>query len=136
MRPSEALVDLPESLVTHLDFTNDIEIRAVGLEHEKIPHLNCWLEHDAGDVEIVSNHHQIRGAVVFSNFLQNAFVVQFGLTVRYYTRWHEILNRSRATKRKLASVNATAIGGWSKPPQPQHRERGRLLQYAWPAPPR
>ncbi len=47
---------------------------------------------------------------MFCNFLQNAFVVQFGLTVRYHTRWHQILNRSRATKRKLASVNATAIG--------------------------
>ena len=47
---------------------------------------------------------------MFSNFLEDAFVVQFGLIVRYYTRWYEILNRDRATKRKLAGVNATAIG--------------------------
>ena len=42
--PSEAPVALPESLVTHLDFTDDIEIRPVGLEHEKIPHLDRWLD--------------------------------------------------------------------------------------------
>jgi hypothetical protein len=52
-------------LVTHLDFTDDIDIRPIGLEHEEIPHLYCWLENNAGDVEIMSNHHQIRAVVVF-----------------------------------------------------------------------
>jgi hypothetical protein len=43
-------------LVAHPDFADDIEIRPVGLEHEKFPHLNCWLKDNVGDVEIVSNH--------------------------------------------------------------------------------
>jgi hypothetical protein len=47
---------------------------------------------------------------VFQNLSQNAFVIQFCLTVRDYARWHQILHRSRATKRKHAGVNATAIG--------------------------
>lgn len=47
---------------------------------------------------------------MFQNFLQNAFVVQFGLTVRYYARWHQILDRSRAPKRNFSGINATAIG--------------------------
>lgn len=45
-----ALDPMPELLVTHLNFTDDIDIRPSGLEHEQIPHLNCWLENDAGDV--------------------------------------------------------------------------------------
>jgi hypothetical protein len=97
-------------LVAHPDFADDIEIRPVGLEHEKFPHLNCWLKDNVGDVEIVGNHHQIRGVVVFQNFLQNAFIIQFGLTVRDNARWHQILNGSRATKRKPAGVHAAAIG--------------------------
>ena len=52
-------------LVVHPDSTDDIEIRPIGLKHEKIAHLNCWLKNNAGDVEIAGNHHQIRGVVVF-----------------------------------------------------------------------
>ena len=47
---------------------------------------------------------------MFQNFLQNAFIIQFGLTVRDYARWHQILNGGRAIKRKPASVHAAAIG--------------------------
>ena len=97
-------------MVAHPHFTDNIEIRPVGLEHEKFPHLNCWLKNNIGDVEVVGNHHQIRGVVVFQNFLQNAFVIQFGLTVRDYARWHQISNGSCATKRKPAGVHAAAIG--------------------------
>jgi hypothetical protein len=97
-------------LVAHLDFTDDIKICPVRLEHEKFPHLNCWLKNNVGDVEIVGNHHQIRGVVVFQNFSQNAFIIQFGLTVRDDARWHQILNGSRATECKPAGVHAAAIG--------------------------
>ena len=62
-------------LVAHPDFTDDIEIRPFGLEHEKFPHTYCGLKKNVSDVEIVGNHHQIRGAVVFQRFLQNAFIV-------------------------------------------------------------
>jgi hypothetical protein len=31
-----------ELLVAHPDFTDDVEIRPVGLEHEKFPHMDCW----------------------------------------------------------------------------------------------
>ena len=98
------------ALVAHSDFTDDIEIRPVGLEHEKFPHTNCWLKKNVGDVEIVGNHHQIRGGVVLQNFLQNAFIIQFGLTVRDYAWWHQILNGSRATKSEPAGVHAAAVG--------------------------
>ena len=46
---------------------------------------------------------------MLQNFLQNAFIIQFGLTVRDYTRWLQILNGSRATKRKPTGVHAAAI---------------------------
>ena len=62
-------------LIAHPDFTDDIEIRAVGLEHEKFAHRDCVFEHNVGDVEIVGNHHQIRGIVVFQNFLHNKFLI-------------------------------------------------------------
>jgi Phage integrase family len=107
---SGTLVGVRQLLVSHPDFTDDIEIRPVRLEHEKFSHTNCWLEKNVGDVEIVGNHHQIRGVVVVQNFLQNAFIIQFGLTVRDYARWLQILNGSRATKRKPAGVHAAAIG--------------------------
>jgi hypothetical protein len=106
---NETLVGLRELLVVHPDFTDDIETRPIRLDHEKFAH-NCCLNNNVGDVEIVGNHHQIRGVAVFQNVLQNAFVVQFGLTVRHYARWQQILNSSRATKRKPAGVNATTIG--------------------------
>jgi len=113
MRPvaqSRTLVGVRQLLVAHPDFTDYIEIRPVGLENEKFSHINCWLKNNVGDVEIVGNHHQIRGVVVFQNFLQNAFIIQFGLTVRDYARWLQILNGNRATKRKPAGVHAAAIG--------------------------
>lgn len=47
---------------------------------------------------------------MFQNFLQNEFVIQFGLTVGHYAWWHQILNWSCATKRNLAGINATAKG--------------------------
>ena len=62
-------------LIAHPDFTDDIEIRPMGLEHEKLPHVNCWLKKNVGDVEIVCDHHQIRKVVVLQNFLQNAFII-------------------------------------------------------------
>ena len=46
---------------------------------------------------------------MLQNFLQNAFIIQFGLTVRDYARWLQILNGSRATKRKPTGVHAAAI---------------------------
>ena len=107
---SETLVGMRQLLVAHPDFTDDIEIRFVGPEHEKFAHRYRVLKNNVGDVEIVGNHHQIRGAAVFQNFLQNAFLIHFGLTLRYYARWLQILNRSRATKRKPAGVHAAAIG--------------------------
>ena len=67
-------------LVVHPDFTDDIEIRPIGLNHEKFTHRNRVFKNNVGDVEIVGNHHQIRGIAVFQNFLQNAFLIQFGLT--------------------------------------------------------
>lgn len=98
-----------ELLVAHPDFTDDIEIRPVGLEHEQFPHMNSWLKNNVGDVEIVGDHHQIREVSMFQDFLQNAFIIRFGLTVRDHARWHQILNGGRATKRKPAGVYATAI---------------------------
>lgn len=99
-----------ELLVAHPDFTNDIEIRPVGLEHDQLPHTNSWLKNNVGDVEIVGDHHQIRDVSMFQNFLQNAFIVCFGLTVRDCAGWHQILNGGRATKRKRTGVCAAAIG--------------------------
>ena len=46
---------------------------------------------------------------MFQDFLQNAFIIHFGLTVRDCARWHQILNGGRATKRKPACVYAAAI---------------------------
>jgi hypothetical protein len=54
---SGTLVGVRQLLVAHSDFTDDIEIHPVGVEHEKFPHLNCWLKNNVGDVEIVGNHH-------------------------------------------------------------------------------
>ena len=56
--PSEALVDVRELLAVHLDFTDNIDVRSIGLDHEKFAH-NWWLKDNVGDVEIVGNHHQI-----------------------------------------------------------------------------
>jgi hypothetical protein len=50
---------LRQLLVAHPDFANDIEIRLVGLEHEKFPHVDCWLKKNVRDVEVMGNHHQI-----------------------------------------------------------------------------
>jgi hypothetical protein len=52
---SGTLAGARQLLVVHPDFTDDIEIRPVGLEHEKFPH-NCWLKNNVADVEIVRNH--------------------------------------------------------------------------------
>ena len=46
---------------------------------------------------------------MFQDFLQNAFIIRFGLTVRDHARWYQVLNGGRATKRKPAGVYATAI---------------------------
>jgi hypothetical protein len=62
--PSEALVDVRELLAVHLDFTDNIDIRPMGLDYEKFAH-NRWLKNNVGDIEIVGNHHQIRGVAVF-----------------------------------------------------------------------
>ena len=55
-------------LVTHADFADDVKVRPVGLENEKITHGNRWLENDVGDVEIVRNHYQIRRRAMVLNF--------------------------------------------------------------------
>jgi hypothetical protein len=96
-------------IFAHPDFTDDIEIRSIGLDHEKFAH-DRRLKNNVGDVEIAGNHHQVRAVTVFHNVLQNAFIIQFGLTVGYDARRQQILNDRRATKRKLAGVDATAIG--------------------------
>jgi hypothetical protein len=54
----DALVSVRDLLVVRLDFTDDIDIRTVGLDHEKFAH-NCWLKNNVGNVEIVGNYHQI-----------------------------------------------------------------------------
>ena len=41
---SATLVDVRELSVAHPDVTDNIEIRPVGLGHEKFPHLNCRLK--------------------------------------------------------------------------------------------
>ena len=58
----------------------------------------------------MGDHHQVREITVLQNFLHNAFLIQFGLAFRYGTRWPEVLNGRRATKRKHTGVDATAIG--------------------------
>ena len=97
-------------LVVQSNFADDIEIRSFGLNHEKFAHRDRVFEHNIGDVEIMGNHYQVRKIAVFQNFLHNAFPIQFSLLFRYGTRWPEILNRRRATERKLAGVNAATIG--------------------------
>ena len=57
----------------------------------------------------MGDHHQVREITVLQNFLHNAFLIQFGLAFRYGTRWPEVLNGRRATKRKHTGVDATAI---------------------------
>ncbi|MGA7178135.1 MAG: hypothetical protein WBX11_00915 [Thiobacillaceae bacterium] len=94
-----------------LDVTDYSEICPVGLEHEKFPHTyTCWLKNYVGDVEIVGNHHQIRGAAVVQNFLQHPFIIQCGLTFRDHAGWHQILNGGRVAEGKPASIHAAAIG--------------------------
>jgi hypothetical protein len=44
--------------VVHPYLTDDIEIRPIGLDHEKFAHSH-WLKSNVADVEIVGNHHQI-----------------------------------------------------------------------------
>ena len=73
-------------LLVQSDFTDDIEVRPIGLDHKKFAHSH-WLKNDVGDVEIVGNHYHIRSVAMLQNVLQNAFVIQFGLTVRYHARW-------------------------------------------------
>jgi hypothetical protein len=46
---------------------------------------------------------------VFQDVSQKAVIIQFGLTLRYHARWHQILNNSRAIKREPAGVDAAAI---------------------------
>jgi hypothetical protein len=58
----------------------------------------------------MGDHHLVREIMVLQNFLHNAILIQFGLAFRYGTRWPEVLNGRRATKRKRTGVNATAIG--------------------------
>ncbi|MDE2210092.1 MAG: hypothetical protein KGJ99_10230, partial [Betaproteobacteria bacterium] len=106
---SETPLGVRELSVAHPDFADHIEILPVGLDHEKVAHSR-WLKNNVSDVEIVGNQHQVRWTAVVQDVLQNAFVVQFGPTFRHYARWQQILNRGRATKRKLAGVNATTIG--------------------------
>ena len=47
-----------ELLAVDLDFTDNIDVRSIGLDHEKFAH-NWWLKDNVGDVKIVGNHHQI-----------------------------------------------------------------------------
>lgn len=56
--PRAALADVVGLLVIHLDFTNNIDIRPIGLDHKKFAH-NWWLKNNVGDVEIVGNYYQI-----------------------------------------------------------------------------
>ena len=82
-------------------FTDDIEVRPFGLEHEKFPNINCWLKNNAGDVEIVDNHHQIRVAVFFRISCKR-FHYSIWPDYRRLRRWHWILNVGHATKCKPA----------------------------------
>jgi hypothetical protein len=45
-------------LVIHQDFTDEINIHSIGLDHKKFAH-DWWLKNNVGDVEIVGNHYQI-----------------------------------------------------------------------------
>ena len=69
-----------------------MEIGSIGLNHEKFAHWDPVFEHNVSDIEIVSNHHQIRGIAVFQNFLHNTFLIQFGLIFRYDPRRLQVLN--------------------------------------------
>ena len=120
-------------LIAHPDFTNDIEIRPVGLEHKKFPHTHCRLKKNVGDVEIVGNHHQIRSGVVFQNFLQDAFIIQFGLTVRDRRPVASNIERQLRDQTQACRCPCSDNRGCLKPPPLECRERGRLLQDAWPA---
>ena len=60
---SETLAGMRELLVVDQDFTDDIEIRPIGPDHEKFAH-SYWLKNNVFDVESVGNHHRIRGAAV------------------------------------------------------------------------
>jgi hypothetical protein len=91
------------------NFTDNCEICPCGLDHEKLAHRDCVLKHYVRNVEIMGDHHQIRGTAVLQNFLHDALLIQFGLAFRYRTRGPEILNGRRAAKCKHAGVDATAI---------------------------
>jgi hypothetical protein len=52
------LAEVRGLLIVDLDFADNINIRPIGLDHEKFAHSR-WLKDNVGDVEIVGNHHQI-----------------------------------------------------------------------------
>jgi hypothetical protein len=110
-RFKSALAELGDrqSLGVLLDLPDDSEICTIGLEHEKFPHVR-WLEDLVGNVEIMSDHHQIRGAAMVQNFLQDPVVIRCGLFFRDYARRHQILNGGRAAECKHAGLDAAAIG--------------------------
>ena len=76
---------------------------------------------------------KFEGPRCFRISCKTLFIVQFGLTVRDYARGHQILNRQSRDQTQACRCPCSGNRGWSKPPQPQCRERGRPLRCAWPA---
>ena len=65
---SGTLVGVRELLVAHLYLADDVEVTPIGPDHENFTH-GGWLENNVGDVQIMGNHHQIRGASIIQNAL-------------------------------------------------------------------
>lgn len=63
------------------DVVDDIEIRPIGLENKEIAHGNRRFKNDVGNIEIVGNHHQVRGRAVAPDVLQDPLLIHRGLTV-------------------------------------------------------
>src|SRR5262245_26048083 len=59
------LVSERDLLIIQLNFADDVERRPFTLHHEKLTHRDRVLKHNVGDVEIMGNHHQVRGIAVF-----------------------------------------------------------------------
>jgi hypothetical protein len=51
--------------ITQSDFTDEIKIRLIWLNHVQFAHGHRVFEDDIGNVEIVGNHYQVRSVAMF-----------------------------------------------------------------------
>ena len=63
-QPSRRWRQNPLLVFVRLDFSDDVEIGSIRLDHEKFTHRDCVFQHKVRDIEVMSNHHQARRSAV------------------------------------------------------------------------